>query len=87
MKTGKIIYDMSVSLDVFIAAVNARPEAGLGDDGEQLHDWGFKSEDPRNKEIGEAWTKMGAVIYGRTTYDLAIKGKQKARWCYRWAFL
>ena len=70
---GKVIYDMSMSLDGFIAASNARPEAGLGDGGEQLHDWGFNSTDPRNREIAEAWLTMGAIIYGRTTYDHSIK--------------
>ena len=32
---GKVIYDMSMSLDGFIAAANVRPEAGLGDGGER----------------------------------------------------
>lgn len=73
IETGKIIYDMSMSLDGFIAATNARPEAGLGDDGERLHDWGFNSADPRNREIAEAWLTMGAIIYGRTTYDHSIR--------------
>lgn len=73
MDAGKIIYDMSMSLDGFITAANARPEAGLGDGGEQLHNWGFNSTDPRNHEIAEAWLTMGAIIYGRTTYDHSIK--------------
>jgi hypothetical protein len=41
---GKVIYDMSMSLDGFIAGANARPEAGwggLGEGGERLHDWGI----------------------------------------------
>ena len=70
---GKFIYDMSMSLDGFITAANACPEAGLGDGGEQLHNWGFNSADPRNHEIAEAWLTMGAIIYGRTTYDHSIK--------------
>lgn len=73
IKMGKVIYDMSISLDGFIAAANARPEAGLGDGGEKLHDWGFNSVDPRNRKIAEAWVTMGAIIYGRTTYDHSIK--------------
>ena len=70
---GKVIYDMSMSLDGFITAENVRPEAGLGDEGEQLHNWGFNSTDPRNHEITKAWSTMGAVIFGKTTYDLAIQ--------------
>ena len=69
---GKVTYDVSMSLDGFISGANVRPEAGLGDGGEQLHEWGFNSADPRNREIVEGWTNTGAVIVGRTMYDLSI---------------
>jgi dihydrofolate reductase len=72
---GKVIYDISMSLDGFIAGANARPEAGwggLGDGGERLHDWGFNSDDPRNREIAAGWATIGAVLVGRTTYDHSI---------------
>jgi len=44
----------------------------MGDDGERLHDWAFKSEDPRNREQLETGAKLGAVIAGRNTYDLSV---------------
>ena len=70
---GKVIYDVSMSLDGFITGANVRPEAGLGGDGgERLHDWGFNSADPRNREIMAGWASTGAIIIGRTTYDLSI---------------
>ena len=73
---GKVIFDISMSLDGFIAGAKARPEAGwagLGEGGERLHDWGFNSADPRNREIEEALlVTTGAVIVGRTTYNLSI---------------
>jgi len=73
---GKVIYDISMSLDGFIAGANARPEAGwagLGEGGERLHDWGFNSADPRNRKIMEVLSAgTGAVIVGRTTYNLSI---------------
>jgi dihydrofolate reductase len=69
---GKVIYEVSMSLDGFITAANVRPEAGLGDGGERLHEWAFKSEDPRNRAIVEGAGNTGAVIVGRTTYDLSI---------------
>ena len=72
---GKVIFDISMSLDGFIAAANARPEAGwagLGDGGERLHDWGFNSADPRNREIVAGSASTGATIVGRTTYDLSV---------------
>ena len=69
---GKVIFDVSMSLDGFITAANARPEAGLGDNGEQLHDWGFTSADPRNHKVMEWFTTVGANIFGRTGYDHSI---------------
>ena len=69
---GKVIFDISMSLDGFITAANARPEAGLGDGGERLHDWGFNSADPRNREIMGWYTTIGANIFGRTGYDHSI---------------
>jgi dihydrofolate reductase len=73
---GKLIYDVSMSLDGFITGANPRVEAGwggLGEGGEQLHAWGFKDDpDPRNVEIMEAFADFGATIFGRTTYDLSI---------------
>jgi dihydrofolate reductase len=72
---GKVIFDVSMSLDGFITGANPRPEAGwggLGEGGERLHDWGFNSDDPRNREIMEWYAAVGATIFGRTTYDLSI---------------
>ncbi|MCL4265952.1 MAG: dihydrofolate reductase family protein [Anaerolineae bacterium] len=70
---GKVVYDISMSLDGFISGPNVRLEAGLGDGGERLHEWGFNSTDPRNRELVEAWVNTGAVIVGRKTYDLSIQ--------------
>jgi dihydrofolate reductase len=69
---GKVVFDISMSLDGFISGANVRPEAGLGDGGERLHDWGFNSADPRNREIVAGWASTGAIIVGRTTYNLSI---------------
>lgn len=72
---GKVIFDISMSLDGLITGANPRPEAGwggLGEGGERLHDWGFNSSDPRNREIIERYTTIGANIFGRTGYDHSI---------------
>jgi dihydrofolate reductase len=72
---GKVIFDISMSLDGFITGANPHPEAGwgaLGDGGERLHDWGFNSADPRNHEIMEGYVHAGANIFGRTGYDHSI---------------
>lgn len=69
---GKVVFDISMSLDGFITAANARPEVGLGDGGERLHDWGFNSADPHNREVMEWYATTGANIFGRTGYDHSI---------------
>jgi dihydrofolate reductase len=66
-----VIYDKSMSLDGFIAGANMRVEAGLGDDGERLHDWAFQDEAGKAL-IEDEVAKLGAVICGRTTYDMSI---------------
>jgi dihydrofolate reductase len=69
---GSVIYDKSSSLDGFIAGANVRLEAGLGDDGQRLHDWAF--EDEAGKEIlKREVAQLGAVICGRRTYDMSIQ--------------
>ena len=69
---GKVIFDISMSLDGFITGANPRPEAGLGEGGERLHDWGFNSPNPRNRQALEWYTTVGANIFGRTGYDHSI---------------
>jgi len=69
----KVIFDISMSLDGYINAQNPRPEAGLGDGGERLHEWAFNSEDAYNKElVGRMIPSLGAMIAGRNTYDLSM---------------
>jgi hypothetical protein len=43
--------------------------------GERLHDRGFTSADPRNREIAEVWASEGAIIVSRTT--LVNRGGEK----------
>ncbi len=69
---GSVINDKSMSLDGFIAGANVRLDAGLGDDGERLHEWVFQDE--AGKEILEREVaRLGAVICGRRTYDMSIQ--------------
>ena len=69
---GKVTFDISMSLDGFVSGANVRPEAGLGDGGERLHEWALNSKDPRNRKYVETAVETGAVITGRKTYDLSI---------------
>jgi dihydrofolate reductase len=72
---GKVVFDISMSLDGFITGPNPRPGegwSGLGEGGERLHDWGFNSVDPRNHSVMDWYAGVGANIFGRTGYDHSI---------------
>ena len=81
---GKVFADISMSLDGFIAGPDDRPGNGLGDGGEQLHEWvfGLKSwREPHGLEGGEtgrdsdvleeAMAGLGAVVLGKRMFDNA----------------
>jgi dihydrofolate reductase len=74
-------FEISMSLDGFVAGPNPRQEEPLGDGGEQLHEWVFKLaawRQPHGREGGEvnASTEVieeslaatGAVIMGRNMF-------------------
>ena len=69
---GKVVLDISMSLDGFITATNVRLGAGLGDDGDILHSWAFNSDNQRNNELLKTAASLGALIAGRNTYDISI---------------
>jgi dihydrofolate reductase len=74
---------MSMSLDGFITGPNVRPDNGLGDGGERLHEWvfsgaeggGFASAMARlrgvNRQICDEMLSTGAVVAGRATFEPA----------------
>jgi dihydrofolate reductase len=60
---GKVILDMSISLDGYITPANE--EDGV------LHNWYFGSSDKENQQvIAESIDTIGAIIMGRRTYNL-----------------
>jgi dihydrofolate reductase len=73
---GRVIADISVSLDGFSAGPNVRIGNGMGDGGEELHDW-MGSEAGRTGRDGtavegpqELLAGAGAVVVGRRMFDL-----------------
>ncbi len=67
---GKILVDLSISLDGFITGPNPRPGLGLGEGGQRLHDWMFP---PKGNftEIAEGMFKhVGAILMGRRSFDV-----------------
>jgi dihydrofolate reductase len=67
---GKVIIDITMSLDGFVTAPNDGPGNGLGDGGMVLHDWarGRRSEDD-NLLLSDEGT--GSYVLGRRTFDIA----------------
>jgi dihydrofolate reductase len=83
---GKVVVDLSMSLDGFITGPNDSIELPLGEGGERLHDWIFggnvdragssprTSAIDRNREvIDEAFETTGAMVMGRRLFDIGEK--------------
>ena len=70
---GTVIFDISMSLDGFIAASGMTPDVGMGVDGEVLHDWAFAGDERDRELLEQAGARLGAVIAGRRTYDNSIR--------------
>jgi dihydrofolate reductase len=83
---GKVVFNMTMSLDGFIAGPNDGPENGLGDGGDKLFTWYFSGEtevpisdgnmvlkvSPQSAEIlNEAFQNYGAGVWGRRTFEIA----------------
>jgi dihydrofolate reductase len=66
---GKVILDMSMSLDGFIVAPNDNAQEPLGEGGQRLHEWLFKDKAVFDEVYDELFKSTGAVIIGRRTYD------------------
>ena len=79
---GKVIVDLSMSLDGCIAGPNDGPGNPLGDGGEPLFEWmhtdpdaygtkGFINPPAASRAVVDEWFDGGAIISGRRTYDIA----------------
>jgi dihydrofolate reductase len=71
---NKVILDMSMSLDGFIAGPNVSREYPMGVNGENLHTWLFNT--PKDKVDAdverEMFAKTGAVILGNRTFEVGV---------------
>jgi dihydrofolate reductase len=80
--SSTVLY-MSMSLDGFIAGPNERPDNGLGDGGDRLHEWAFPGAEGGdfdaavarlrgvNRQIYDEMMSTGAVVAGRGTFEPA----------------
>jgi dihydrofolate reductase len=83
---GKVTFNMTMSLDGFVAGPNDGPENGLGDGGDGLFTWYFSGDtevfisegvpplkvSKQSAELlQEAFSNYGAGVWGRRTFDIA----------------
>ena len=83
---GKVIAEMSVSLDGFVAGPNDNPENPMGDGGMRLFQWYssgdtelplpgtdmvFKLSRTSAELLREEWDTLGAMVAGRRMFDIA----------------
>jgi dihydrofolate reductase len=82
MQMAASVLYMSMSLDGYVAGPNERPGNGLGDGGKRLHEWIFEGAETEHSgvpgrpegvdgEVMDALIATGAVVTGRTTFELA----------------
>ncbi|HSJ90333.1 MAG TPA: dihydrofolate reductase family protein [Anaerolineales bacterium] len=83
---GKVVFNMTMSLDGFVAGLNDSPGNGLGDGGDGLFNWYFSGDtevkisegtpvlkvSSQSAEIlNESFKTYGAGVWGRKTFDIA----------------
>ena len=80
---ARTVLYMSMSLDGFITGPNVRPDNGLGDTGERLHEWVFPGAEGGdfeaavarlrgvNRQVYDEFMSTGAVVAGRGTFEPA----------------
>ncbi len=69
---GKVIIDITMSLDGFVTALNDGPGNGLGDGGRVLHEWALNpTDDDKVLLYEEPMQTLGSCVLGRRTFDIA----------------
>ena len=71
---GKVVINMSMSLDGFITEPNEGVGNPLGDDAGRLHDWMFDAKTETDTAIlDEIYASTGAVLIGKRMLDVGFK--------------
>jgi len=65
-----VVADISISLDGFVTGPDPGLERGLGIGGEPLHTWAFSDDEVDRAVLAEATGRSGAVVMGRTLFDI-----------------
>lgn len=76
---GKVVFDISVSLDGYVAGPDDGPELGLGAGGERLHEWVVELKswrEPHGLEGGETNASSAIVEEGLSAAGAIVVGKR-----------
>ncbi|MUK88607.1 dihydrofolate reductase [Ornithinibacillus sp. L9] len=79
---GVVTFDISISLDGYVAGPNDGPKVPLGENGERIHQWIYELASWREQHglaggkansdsdvIGESSENVGAIVMGRRMYN------------------
>jgi dihydrofolate reductase len=71
---SRVVVDVSMSLDGFMAGPNVREAAPMGDGGESLHEWMFGEGADNEIDAGMRTLDavVGAAVVGRRSFDLGL---------------
>lgn len=74
---GKVVLDVTISLDGFSAGQNIAVDRPMGDGGECLHHWMFgggigPATESDRQVANEMFASAGAVVMGRRTFDVGV---------------
>jgi len=76
---GKVIAEITMSLDGYIAGTGISRKQPMGTNGEKLHEWLFNKVTEADKQwVDHLQKSSGAVITGNHTYTIAIDDAWKA---------
>ncbi len=71
---GKVIAEISMSLDGFVAGPNVSVGNGLGDNGERLHDWRFDAKTAADDAlVNDLYATSGAIVLGKGMFDVGFE--------------
>lgn len=70
----KLVLPFSISLDGFVAGPGVSVAEPMGEGGEPLHDWMFKSQNGVDAEMArEQHARVGAVVLGKRTFEVGLE--------------
>src|SRR3954454_2168269 len=69
---GKVIAEISMSVDGVVAGPDTSTEHRLGKDGDLLHEWMFDSTDADAAVGATLFDGTGAFVLGRSMFDMAL---------------